>query len=73
MGVTAADLAQIPMSPDLGATLSRGYAIAHLDGGVIVRDAAQAPAGASVTVTVAEGSFAARSEGPVAEDVGAAS
>lgn len=56
-----------------GATLSRGYAIAHLDGGVIVRDAAQAPAGASVTVTVAEGSFAARSEGPVAEDVGAAS
>ena len=26
-----------------------------------------APAGAAVTVTVAEGSFAARSEGPVAE------
>ncbi|WP_431801408.1 exodeoxyribonuclease VII large subunit [Microbacterium sp. bgisy203] len=50
-----------------GATLARGYAIAHLEGGVIVRDAAQAPAGAEVTVTVAEGSFAARSEGPVAE------
>ncbi|GAA1650005.1 exodeoxyribonuclease VII large subunit [Microbacterium flavum] len=50
-----------------GATLSRGYAIAHTTGGVIVRDAAQAPAGAAVVVTVAEGSFAARSEGPVAE------
>ncbi|WP_454130308.1 exodeoxyribonuclease VII large subunit [Microbacterium aurum] len=50
-----------------GATLARGYAIAHVGDGVIVRDAAQAPAGAAVTVTVAEGSFAARSEGPVAE------
>lgn len=50
-----------------GATLARGYAIAHLDGGVIVRDAAQASAGTSVVVTVADGSFAARSEGPVPE------
>ncbi|MFT4050953.1 MAG: exodeoxyribonuclease VII large subunit [Microbacterium sp.] len=50
-----------------GATLARGYAIAHRDGGVIVRDAAQAPAGTPLIVTVAEGSFAARSEGPVAE------
>lgn len=50
-----------------GATLARGYAIAHLDGGVIVRAAAQAPAGAAVVVTVADGSFAARSEGPIAE------
>ena len=50
-----------------GATLARGYAIAHLDGGVIVRDAAQATAGSAVVVTVADGSFAARSEGPVAE------
>lgn len=50
-----------------GATLSRGYAIAHLEGGVIVRDATQAPAGAAVVVTVAEGSFAARSDGPVGE------
>lgn len=50
-----------------GATLARGYAIAHTDGGVIVRDAAQAPAGAAVTVTVARGSFAARSDGEVAE------
>lgn len=50
-----------------GATLARGYAIAHLEGGVIVRDATQAPAGAAVVVTVADGSFAARSEGPVTE------
>lgn len=50
-----------------GATLARGYAIAHLPGGVIVRDAAQAPAGAALVVTVGEGSFAARSDGPVAE------
>jgi exodeoxyribonuclease VII large subunit len=49
------------------ATLARGYAIAHVGDGVIVRDAAQAPAGAQVVVTVGEGSFAARSEGPVAE------
>ena len=54
-----------------GATLARGYAIAHLPGGVIVRDAAQAPAGAQVVVTVGEGSFAARSEGAVAESDGA--
>lgn len=51
-----------------GATLARGYAIAHTDGGVIVRDASQAPAGAPVVVTVARGSFAARSEGEVAEE-----
>ena len=51
-----------------GATLARGYAIAHTEGGVIVRDATQTPAGTDVIVTVAEGSFAARSEGPVAED-----
>ena len=51
-----------------GATLDRGYAIAHTDGGVIVRDAAQAPAGTPVVVTVAQGSFATRSEGPLAED-----
>jgi len=51
-----------------GATLDRGYAIAHLDGGVIVRDAAQAAAGARVVVTVARGSFGAHSEGEIAED-----
>ena len=50
-----------------GATLDRGYAIAHLADGVIVRDAAQAPAGSQVAVTVARGSFAARSEGEIPE------
>ncbi|MFT3799567.1 exodeoxyribonuclease VII large subunit [Microbacterium sp.] len=50
-----------------GATLARGYAIAHIGDGVIVRDAGQAPAGTQVVVTVAEGSFAAVSEGAVAE------
>lgn len=49
------------------ATLDRGYAIAHLEGGVIVRDAAQAVAGASVVVTVGRGSFAAQSKGEIGE------
>jgi exodeoxyribonuclease VII large subunit len=48
-------------------TLERGYAIAHLADGVIVRDASQAPAGAGVVVTVGRGSFGARSEGEIAE------
>jgi exodeoxyribonuclease VII large subunit len=52
-------------------TLARGYAIAHLADGVIVRDAAQAPAGAHLTVTVGRGSVAARSEGEVAESASA--
>ncbi|MDJ1113430.1 exodeoxyribonuclease VII large subunit [Microbacterium dauci] len=55
-----------------GATLDRGYAIAHLADGVIVRDAAQAQPGDAVVVTVGRGSFAARSEGEIAES-GAAS
>jgi exodeoxyribonuclease VII large subunit len=50
-----------------GATLDRGYAIAHLTDGVIVRDAAQAKPGDAVVVTVGRGSFAARSEGEIAE------
>lgn len=49
------------------ATLDRGYAIALTGDGGIVRDAAQVPAGAAVSVTVARGSFAARSEGEIAE------
>ena len=51
------------------ATLARGYAIAHLDGGVIVRDASQAPAGTALTVTVARGAIAARSEGELADPI----
>lgn len=49
------------------ATLARGYAIAHLDGGVILRDAADAPAGTALTITVDRGSLAARSDGEIAE------
>jgi exodeoxyribonuclease VII large subunit len=48
-------------------TLARGYAIAHLADGVIVRDAEQAQAGTPVLVTVGRGSFAARSDGPIPE------
>lgn len=53
------------------ATLARGYAIAHTDGGAILRDAAQAPAGARMIVTLEHGSVAATSEGAL--DEGAAS
>jgi exodeoxyribonuclease VII large subunit len=50
-----------------GATLARGYAIALVDGDVIVRDAGQAPAGAQLVVTVGRGSLAALSEGEIVE------
>ncbi|MBS1907472.1 MAG: exodeoxyribonuclease VII large subunit [Actinobacteria bacterium] len=49
------------------ATLARGYAIAHRDDGLIVRDAADAPAGTALTLTVDRGSLRAVSEGEVAE------
>ncbi|MFT4258830.1 exodeoxyribonuclease VII large subunit [Microbacterium sp.] len=49
------------------ATLARGYAIAHLDGGAILRDAADAPAGTRLTITVDRGSIAAVSDGEVPE------
>lgn len=49
------------------ATLARGYAIAHLEGGVILRDASDAPAGSALTLTVDRGSLAVRSEGEIAE------
>ncbi|MBQ9916720.1 MAG: exodeoxyribonuclease VII large subunit [Microbacterium sp.] len=51
------------LSPE--ATLARGYAIAQVEGGGIVRDATQAPAGSRVVVTVAEGAFGASSTGPI--------
>lgn len=46
-------------------TLARGYAIAQLTDGAIVRDAAQAPASTPVVVTVGRGAFGAVSEGPI--------
>lgn len=51
------------LSPE--ATLARGYAIAQVEGGGIVRDATQASAGSRVVVTVAEGAFGASSTGPI--------
>ncbi|MEV8239182.1 exodeoxyribonuclease VII large subunit [Microbacterium testaceum] len=49
------------------ATLARGYAIAQVEGGAIVRDASQAPAGTALTITVARGSLTARAEGEIDE------
>lgn len=51
-------------------TLARGYAIAHLADGSIVRDAADAPAGTGLTVTVARGAIDAVSRGEADEPVG---
>jgi exodeoxyribonuclease VII large subunit len=57
------------------ATLARGYAIAQLPDGSVLRDAADAPVGTVLRVTVEQGSVAARSEGAVPDAVahGAAS
>jgi exodeoxyribonuclease VII large subunit len=63
----AAELTATLRALSPASTLARGYAIAHVPGGAIVRDAAQAPSGTEVLVTVAQGSFAARSEGPIDE------
>ncbi|TAL42881.1 MAG: exodeoxyribonuclease VII large subunit [Salinibacterium sp.] len=56
-------------------TLERGYAIAQLPGGTAVRDAADAPAGTQLTITVAVGSLAATVDsadrGPVDSAAGA--
>lgn len=46
------------------ATLARGYAIAHHNG-EILRDAAQAPVGASLQITLERGTLSAVSEGEV--------
>ncbi|XPP27798.1 MAG: exodeoxyribonuclease VII large subunit [Leucobacter sp.] len=46
------------------ATLDRGYAIAQLAGGEVLRDAAQAPRGAAIRLSLADGRISAISEGP---------
>lgn len=46
-------------------TLARGYAIAQLADGAIIRDATAAPQGAPVTIAVESGQFAAISDGPL--------
>lgn len=60
------------LSPE--STMKRGYAIVHREG-TIVRSSDQAPAGTKVQVTVAHGSFLARSQGqtggPVADETAA--
>ncbi|HRQ00946.1 MAG TPA: exodeoxyribonuclease VII large subunit, partial [Terrimesophilobacter sp.] len=45
-------------------TLDRGYAIARRADGAVVRTASDAPEGTLLTVTVADGSIAAESQGP---------
>lgn len=51
------------------ATLARGYAIAQLPDGSVLRDAADAAVGTVLRVTVEQGSVAARSEGAVPDAV----
>ena len=45
------------------ATLERGYAVARLADGTVVRDPAQAAVGDALNVTVARGTLATRVEG----------
>ncbi|SDO85057.1 Exodeoxyribonuclease VII large subunit [Microbacterium sp. ru370.1] len=51
------------------ATLARGYAIAQLPDGAVLRDAADAPAGIVLRLTLEQGTVAATSEGVVADAV----
>jgi exodeoxyribonuclease VII large subunit len=51
------------------ATLARGYAIAQLPDGAVLRDAADAPAGTTLRLTLEQGTLAARSDGAVADVV----
>ncbi len=51
------------------ATLARGYAIAQLADGSVLRDAADAPVGTVLRLTVEQGSVAARSDGAVPDVV----
>ena len=50
-------------------TLARGYAIAQLADGSILRSSASAPEGAALTLTLDEGAIAATSHGPAPSDV----
>jgi exodeoxyribonuclease VII large subunit len=51
-----------------GATLARGYAVARLEDGIIVRDPAQAPVGAPLEVVVQRGALATRVEAGTRRD-----
>jgi exodeoxyribonuclease VII large subunit len=50
------------------ATLERGYAVARLADGTVVRDPTQAPSGERLYVTVARGTLATRVEGATSHD-----
>ncbi|MET0976064.1 MAG: exodeoxyribonuclease VII large subunit, partial [Leifsonia sp.] len=50
------------------ATLDRGYAIAQLPDGHVLRRADQAPAGTALVLTLADGSVGAASTGPAADE-----
>ncbi|MDP9270021.1 MAG: exodeoxyribonuclease VII large subunit, partial [Chloroflexota bacterium] len=51
-----------------GATLARGYAVARLEDGTIVRDPAQAPVGAPLEVVVQHGALETRVEAGTRRD-----
>ncbi|MEV7758750.1 exodeoxyribonuclease VII large subunit [Microbacterium sp. NPDC089180] len=51
------------------ATLARGYAIAQLPDGAVLRDAADAPAGTALRLTLEQGTVATTSEGVVPDAV----
>jgi exodeoxyribonuclease VII large subunit len=63
--LTAAADALRALSP--AATLERGYAVARLADGTVVRDPSQAAVGDPLTVTVARGTLATRVEGTTEE------
>lgn len=72
-GVDAAHRATAELRASLralspAATLARGYAIVQQTDGRIVSDAADAPTGTELTVTVEHGALRARSEGALSED-----
>lgn len=62
-GRVAAELRASLRALSPASTLARGYAIAQGEDGRVIRDAASAPAGAKLLVTVERGVIAARSEG----------
>nr|WP_285725979.1 exodeoxyribonuclease VII large subunit [Psychromicrobium sp. YIM S02556] len=49
-------------------TLDRGYAVVQMANGSVLRDAAQAPSGTTLSIRLARGTVAARSEGSAGTD-----
>jgi exodeoxyribonuclease VII large subunit len=66
-GLAAATASLAALGPE--ATLQRGYAIVRRAGdGAILRDPADAPSGAALRLTLAQGTLAATSDGPAPDD-----